>query len=81
MYIACLPKARLSYCKVTTVSIREPTLVATPLCPLLSIFGLWVWPSVRCSEVDLYYCWQVGHKNVSVIWNSGVSVIRELPYY
>ena len=43
--------------------------------------GLWVWPSVHCSKVDLYYCWRVGHKNVSAIRNSEVSVVQGLLYY
>ena len=40
-----------------------------------------VFVSVANSEVDLYYCLRVGHKNVSVIQNSKVSVFQGLLYY
>ena len=39
-----------------------------------------MWLSVRCTEISLYYCWQVGHKNVFVIRNSEVSVVQGLLY-
>ena len=40
--------------------------------------GLWVWPSVHFSEVDLFAS---RAQKVSVIWNSEVSVVQGLLYY